>query len=70
MDLKKAFDRVPRQLLFYQLYKFGVRGMMFRVIEDIYTRHKARDKIGKNLSPEFEIQLGVLQGSKLGPLLF
>ena len=26
--------------------------------------------IGKNLSPEFEIQSGVLQGSKLGPLLF
>ena len=70
MDLKKAFGRVPRQLLFYKLYKCGVRGKMFRVIKDIYTKNKARVLIGKNLSPEFEIQSGVLQGSKLGPVLF
>ena len=43
---------------------------MFRVIRDIYTGNKGKVLIGKNLSPEFDILSGVLQGSKLGPLLF
>ena len=43
---------------------------MFRVIKDIYTNNKARVLIGQNLSPEFDIHSGVLQGSKLGPVLF
>ena len=43
---------------------------MFRVIRDIYSSNKARVLIGQNLSPEFDILSGVLQGSKLGPILF
>ena len=56
--------------MFFKLYKTGVRGKMFRVIKDLYTGNKAKVLIGKNLSPEFDILSGVLQGSKLGPLLF
>ena len=70
MDFKKAFDTVLRVLLFLKLYNCGVSGKMFRVIKDIYTNNKARVLIGKNLSPEFDILSGVLQGSKLGPILF
>ena len=35
LDLIKAFDKEPRQILFKKLYKFGIRGKMFRVIRDI-----------------------------------
>ena len=43
---------------------------MYRVIKDIYTCNRAKVLLGKYLSPEFQILSGVLQGSKLGPLLF
>ena len=70
MDLRKAFDTVIRRRLFLKLYNCGIRGKMFRVIRDIYTGNKGKVLIGKNLSLEFDILSGVLQGSKLGPLLF
>ena len=70
IDLRKAFDMVLRSIMFSKLYKCGVRGKMFRVIKDIYSNNKARVLIGLNLSPEFDILSGVLQGSKLGPILF
>ena len=43
---------------------------MYRVIKDIYTCNRAKVLLVKYLSPEFQILSGVLQGSKLGPLLF
>ena len=70
MDLKKAFDKISRELLFRKLYNLGIRGKMFRVIRDIYSNNKAKVLIGSYLSPEFNIQSGVMQGSELGPLLF
>ena len=66
----KAFDKVPREYLFRKLYKFGVSGKMVRVIQDMYTGNKASVLVDNCLTREFEIKSGVLQGSKLGPLLF
>ena len=70
MDLAKAFDTVPRDLLFKKLRAAGIRGKMYRVIKDLYTNNRATIKIGEYVSESFEIKSGVLQGSKLGPILF
>ena len=70
MDLAKAFDTVPRDKLFKKLWRAGIRGKMFRVIQDLYTDNRATIKVGGHLSKSFEIQRGVMQGSKLGPILF
>ena len=70
LDFIKAFDKVPREILFKKLYKFGIRGKMFRVIRDLYTNNRARVLINNRYSREFNIKSGVLQGSKLGPMLF
>ena len=43
---------------------------MFRVIRDLFSANPANVLIDDFLSPEFEINRGVLQGSKLGPTLF
>ena len=43
---------------------------MLRVIRDLFSSNPANVLIDDFLSPEFEINRGVLQGSKLGPILF
>ena len=43
---------------------------MFRVIKDLYSKNKAKVLVNDRLSREFEINSGVMQGSKLGPILF
>ena len=43
---------------------------MLRVIIDLYTGNTARVQIQDYLSPSFKINRGVMQGSKLGPVLF
>ena len=70
MDLKKAFDLVPQQRLFQKLYGMGVTGKLFRVIRDLFSQNPARVVIDGVVSRDFQIKSGVLQGSKLGPLLF
>ena len=49
---------------------FGVSGKMYRVIKDIYTETRAAVRIGEYMSRKFHVKSEVLQGSKLGPLLF
>ena len=70
MDLRKAFDTVPLEILFAKLRGVGVRGKMLRVIMNLFSSNPANVLVGGYLSPEFSINRGVLQGSKLGPVLF
>ena len=70
MDIQKAFDTVPRKVLFKKLKESGLCGKMLRVIMDLYTNNRAVVRIGAYTSESFYIKSGVLQGSKLGPVLF
>ena len=70
LDIRKAFDKVPRELLWRKLYNIGIRGKILRVIIDLYSDTSGVVKKGSHLSDKFQIQSGVIQGSKLGPLLF
>ena len=70
MDLRKAFDSVPRCLLFKKLKHVGIQGKLFNILKDLYTKNKARVRVGQKFSAYFEINSGVMQGSKLGPILF
>ena len=71
LDFKKAFDTVSRELLpFKKLNSLGILGKMLRVIRDLYTNNPARVQVQNFLYPEFIVNRGVLQCSKLGPVLF
>lgn len=70
IDLEKAFDRVPRDIVWAALRWHGVPEQIVDVIIDMYknTTTKIRTTVG--LSEHFTVDVGVSQGSALSPLLF
>ena len=70
LDFRKAFDTIKRNILFSKLRKAGIRGKILRVIQNLFSKNPANVVIDGFLSPDFTINRGVLQGSKLGPILF
>ena len=71
LDLKAAFDRVIREMLWRKLSnRFGIRGKLLRVIIDLFSRIKGRAVFNGMMTRWFSISTGILQGSVLGPTLF
>ena len=52
------------------MFEAGIRGNILRIIIDIYTDTFGSVKLGNWNSQKFKIDSGVMQGSKLGPILF
>ena len=70
VDLEKAFDRVPRKVIWWALRKLGVEEWIVRLVQGMYANAGSRVRIGEGYSEEFEVKGGVHQGSILSPLLF
>ena len=70
MDLSKAYDCLPHDLLIAKLNAYGVSLKSSRLFFSYLSSRKHRVKIGSIFSDWLEITLGVPQGSILGPLLF
>jgi hypothetical protein len=70
VDLEKAFDRVPRAVLWWALRKLGVEEWLINVIKAMYEGATTAVKLRDGESKEFEVKVGVHQGSVLSPLLF
>ena len=67
--LRKAFDTVSHILL-HKLYHYGIRGAAHSLIEGYLTSRKQFVSINNQQSCTKSINIGVPQGSILGPLLF
>ena len=70
IDFSKAFDSIPRDILFKKLSKYGIKGRFFNIIKNIYNNDKACVKMHNRCTENFEINQGVRQGCVLSPLLF
>ena len=70
VDLEKAFDRVPRKVIWWALRKLGVEEWIVRLVQGKYPNTRSRVRVGEGFSKEFEVKVGVHQGSVLSPLLF
>ena len=70
VDLEKAFDRVPRKVLWWAMRKVGVKEWIVRLVQTMYNNARSRVRVGSEYSEEFEVGVGVHQGSVLSPLLF
>ena len=70
IDLSKAFDTVPRDILLRKLKEIGITGNFFNIIRNIYTNDKAFIKLDGQITQSFSINQGVRQGCVLSPILF
>ena len=70
VDLEKAYDTVPREMVTATVRWMGVPEAEARMVEAMYERTKGRVVVGSGLSEEFPVNIGLRQGSALSPLLF
>lgn len=70
IDLEKAYDRVPREILWWALARKSVPLKYIDIIKDMYegATTSVRTTVGR--TEEFPITIGVHQGSALSPFLF
>ena len=70
VDLEKAFDRVPRDVIWWPMRKLGIDEWLVRLVQSMYKDVRSRVRVGDGYSEEFGVGVGVHQGSVLSPLLF
>ena len=70
MDLSKAYDLLPHDLLTAKLEAYGLDNGSLNLLLDYLSFRKQKAKVGSAYSKRSKIRRGIPQGSILGPLLF
>ena len=69
VDLVKAFDRVPRELLWKILARFGVPQKILRLLIRLHADFDVQFEVD-GITQQIKCIVGVKQGDILGPMLF
>ena len=70
MDLEKAFDRVPREVISLAMRKLGVEECLVSAVLSMYSGAKTVIRTLYGNSKCFEVKVGMHLGSALSSLLF
>ena len=70
LDLKGAYDRVSRPLLWQALQRLGVHGTMLTAIQAMYATATGSVRVRGRSGPILPSRTGVRQGCPLSPTLF
>ena len=70
LDVKKAFDTVWRDGLWYKLWHKGVQGKLWRLLQNMYAKTRSAVLVNGRPSAEFPVSQGTAQGCTLSPTLF
>ncbi|CAH9116420.1 unnamed protein product [Cuscuta europaea] len=70
IDIEKAYDRVPREVLWWAITRKGISRKYISIIMDMYDACTTSVRTSVGRTAEFPITIGVHQGSALSPFLF
>ncbi len=70
LDLKKAFDVCSHEILLKKIHKMGIRGTAYNWFMNYLAGRTQFADINGNKSDPLAINISVIQGSILGPILF
>ena len=70
LDYSACFDTISREILLSKLDKYGIRGSQFQLIKSYFSNRRQCVKFGEKVSPIINQTLGVIQGSKCGPMYY
>jgi len=70
VNLDKAFDRVPREVIRWEMHKLGVEEWLVLAVMSMYTGAKTVVRTVYSNSNGFDVKDGMHEDSALSPLLF
>ena len=70
IDMKKAFDWVDRDLLFFKFLNYNITGKIYWAIKSMYTNTQSCIQLQQTFTNWFSVLNGVKQGDNLSPSLF
>ena len=70
LDLEKALDRASMKTLEWAMRKKGIPEVLVRSVMKLYEGVKTWVRVASELSEEFEVKVGMHQGSVLSPFHF
>ena len=70
VDLSKAFDTISHSKLLRKLENYGIRGRAQNLIKSYLSNRFQVTNVLDEMSEKLLVEVGVPQGSVLGPLLF
>ena len=70
VGLEKTFDRVPRKVMEWALRKKGLAEVLVQAVMSLYEGSRTKVRVGSGTLDDFEVRVGVHQGSVVSPLIF
>ena len=70
VDLEKAYNRVPREELWYCMKKSGIVEKYVRLVQDMYEESETVVRCSVGTTESFKVKVGLHQESALIPFLF